>query len=95
MANQILVAVAWFCKRMNDSGHWKGGDHALDHIRDSLDFVAAGIDQWLHDWWIYSHPAGHRHRRGGDSSDSGTKIIVAIWTLASNYFTAYIKNREE
>jgi uncharacterized protein YjbJ (UPF0337 family) len=66
---------------MNDSGHWKGKDHALDPIRDSLGFVAAGIDQWLHDGWGHSRPAGHRHRRGGDSSDSGTKIIVDIWTL--------------
>lgn len=86
MADQILVAVAWFCKRMIDSGHRKGGDHALDPIRDSLDFVAAGIDQWLHDWWIHSYPAGHRHRRGSDPSDSGTKIIVAIRTLATKLF---------
>jgi hypothetical protein len=28
------------------------------------------------------HPAGHRHRRDGDSSDSGTTIIGDIWTLA-------------
>ena len=66
---------------MNDSGHWKGKDHALDPIRDSLGFVAAGIDQWLHDGWGHSHPAGHRHRGCGDSSDSGTEIIVDIWTL--------------
>jgi len=67
----------------------------LDPIRDSLRFVAAGIDQWLHDGWGHSHPAGHRHRRGSDSSVSGTKISVAIWTLATNYFTTYIQKREE
>jgi len=48
---------------------------ALDPVRDSLDFVAVWIDQWLHDGWGHSHPAGHRHRRDGDSSDSGTTII--------------------
>jgi hypothetical protein len=30
----------------------------------------------------HSHPAGHRQRRDGDSSDSGTTIIGDIWTLA-------------
>ena len=49
---------------------------------DSLDFVASGIDRWLYDWWVHSYPAGHRHRCGTDPNHSGTKTIVAIWTLA-------------
>jgi hypothetical protein len=40
------------------------------------------IDQRLHDGWGHSHPAGHRHRRGSDSSASGTTIIGNIWTPA-------------
>ena len=54
----------------------------MDYIRHSLNFVAAGIDQWLHDWRIRSHPAGHRHRYGADPSYSGTKTMVAVSTLA-------------
>ena len=59
----------------------KGVGHALDHMRNSLNSVAVGICQWLHDGWGHSYPAGHRHRRGTDPSYSGTKGIVAIWTL--------------
>ena len=44
--------------------------------------MAVGIDQWLHDWWIHSYPAGHRHRRDTDPSDSGTKTLVAVSILA-------------
>jgi hypothetical protein len=54
----------------------------LDHICRSRHFMVAGVDQWQYDWWIHSYPAGHRHRRGADSSHSGTKTIVATWTLA-------------
>ena len=54
----------------------------MDHICHSFNFVAAGIDQWVHNWWIRSRPAGHRHRCGADPSYSGTKMIVRIWTLA-------------
>ena len=60
----------------------KGVEHALDHIGDSLNFVASGIAHWLHDGWGHSYPAGHRYRRGTDPSYSGTKVMVAIWTLA-------------
>jgi hypothetical protein len=35
-------------------------------------------------WRIHSYPAGHRHRLGIDSSHSGTKTIVAVWTLAKS-----------
>jgi len=60
----------------------KGVEHALDHIGDSPNFVASGIAHWLHDGWGHSYPAGHRHRRGTDPGHSGTKTMVAIWTLA-------------
>ena len=54
----------------------------MDHMCDSLNFVVVGIYWWLYGWWTHSYPAGHRHRRGTDPSYSGTKMIVAIWTLA-------------
>ena len=54
----------------------------MDNFCHSLDFVAAGIGQWLHDWRICSRPAGHRHRRGAGPSYSGTKTLVAFLTLA-------------
>src|SRR3989304_8598964 len=60
----------------------KGVEHALDLMCDSLNPVASGIAQWLHDGRGHSYPAGHRHRRGTGPGDSGTKTIVAIWTLA-------------
>ena len=60
----------------------KGVEHALDHMCDSLNSVASGISRWLCGWWTHSYPAGHRHRRRGDPSYSGTKMMVAIWTLA-------------
>jgi hypothetical protein len=60
----------------------KGAEHAVDDMCHSLNFVAAGIGQWLHDWRICSRPASHRHRRGAGPSYSGTKMMVRIWTLA-------------
>jgi hypothetical protein len=60
----------------------KGVEHALDHICDSLNFVAVGISRWLCGWWTHSYPAGRCHHSRGDPSYSGTKGIVAIWTLA-------------
>ena len=54
----------------------------MDHMCDSFDSVASGIAHWLHDGWGHSYPAGHRHCRRADPSHSGTKNIVAIWTLA-------------
>ena len=61
--------------------HQKGVKHAVDDFCNSLNFVAAGIDQWLHDWRIRSRPAGHRHRCGADPSYSGTKTLVAVSIL--------------
>ena len=60
----------------------KGVEHALDHIGDSLNSVASGIAYWLHDGWGHSYPTGHRHHRVSGPTYSGTKNIVAIWTLA-------------
>jgi hypothetical protein len=60
----------------------KGVEHALDHLCDSLNSVASGIGEWLHDGRGHSYPAGHRHRGGTGPGDSGTENIVAIWTLA-------------
>ena len=54
----------------------------MDHIGDSLNFVASGIVHWLHDGWGHSYPAGHRRYRISGPTYSGTKGIVAIWTLA-------------
>lgn len=59
----------------------KGVKHALDHMCDSLDIVASGIDQWLHYGWGHPYPAGHRHRCSTDPSYSGTEILVASWIL--------------
>ena len=49
---------------------------------DSFNSVASGISWGLFGWWTHTSPAGHRHRRGTGPSHSGTKNIVAIWTLA-------------
>ena len=58
----------------------KGVEHALDPMCDSLNFVASGIGEWLHDGRGHSYPAGHcRHRVSGPTY-SGTKNIVAIQT---------------
>jgi len=54
----------------------------LDHIGDSLNSMASGIAQWLHDGRGHSCLAGHRHHRVSGPTYSGTKNIVAIWTLA-------------
>ena len=54
----------------------------MDHFCDSFDSVASGIGQRIHDWRVHSYPLGHRHRRDTDPSDSGTKILVAVSTLA-------------
>jgi hypothetical protein len=67
---------------MDEVCHQKGVEHALDHIGDSLSFVASGIAHWLHDGWGHSYPAGHRRHRVSGATYSGTKNIVAIWTLA-------------
>ena len=54
----------------------------MDPMCHSLNFVAAGIGQWLHVGWSHSHPPSHRHHRGTGPSYSGTKTLVAFLTLA-------------
>jgi len=71
----LLKSMDAFCGR-------KGAEHAVDHICHSRNFVATGIDQWVHDGWSYSLPLGHRHRCGGDPGYSGTKMILSISTPA-------------
>ena len=60
----------------------KGVEHALDHICDFLNFVVVGIYWWLYGWWTHSYPIGHCHHRLSGPTYSGTKVRVAIWTLA-------------
>ena len=69
-------------KSTNEICRQKGVEHALDHICDSFNSVASGIAHWLHDGWGHSYPAGHRHHRLSGPTYSGTKVMVAIWTLA-------------
>jgi len=49
----------------------------VDPLYHSIDFVAAGIHQWLHDWRIHSYPSCDRHCRGTDQDYPGTKTLVA------------------
>ena len=63
---------------MDELCRQKGVEHALNHIGDSLNFVASGNVYWLHDGWGYSYPAGYRHHRVSGPTYSGTKSIVAI-----------------
>ena len=67
---------------MDEFCRQKGVEHALDHICHFLNFVVVGFSEWLHDGWSHSYPAGHCHHRLSDSTYSGTKGIVAIWTVA-------------
>jgi len=56
----------------------KGVKHALDDMCHSPNFVVAGISWWLRGWWAHSYPSGHRHRRRGDPSYSGTQMTLPI-----------------
>jgi len=60
----------------------KRGAHALDHMFDSLNFVASWIGERPYDGWSYSCPAGHRHHRLSGPAYSGTKSAVTIWAFA-------------
>jgi hypothetical protein len=62
----------------------KGDEHVVDHMGDSLISVAFGIVEWLHDGWSYSFPAGHRYRRGADSTSSGAigEVIHILLVIA-------------
>ena len=83
---------------MDEICHQKGVEHALDNIGDSFDSVASRIAHWLHDGWGHSYPAGHRCHRVNSPTYSGTKNIVAIWTLAGEgevFGKAWLRERQE
>jgi hypothetical protein len=54
----------------------------LDHICDSLDYVAAGIDVRIHHGWSHSYPPGHRNRSGAYPGYSRPQTSVTILDLA-------------
>jgi hypothetical protein len=60
----------------------KGVPNVVDDLCGIGNFVASGVDQWLHDGWDHSCPAGHCHHRVSGPTYSGTKNIVAIWPPA-------------
>lgn len=49
----------------------------MDHFCDSLDSLAAGIDDRLYDWWSHSYPLGRRHHRDACPGHSGKKACIA------------------
>jgi hypothetical protein len=60
----------------------KGGSNVVDDFFDLDNFVAAGIDQRIHNGRSYSYPADYcRHRVSGTTS-SREKNIVAPWTTS-------------
>ena len=50
----------------------------VDHLCNSLNSVAVGIHQRLHDWGIHSHPSSDRYRCRFDPNYTGTKTVVVI-----------------
>jgi hypothetical protein len=67
---------------MNEFRRQKGVKHVLGHMGDSLNLVDSGIGERLHDGRIRSYPGGHRRHFVSNQTYSGTKNILAIWTLA-------------
>ena len=60
----------------------KGCSNVVDDFCDLTDFVAAGIDQRIHNGRSYSYTASHcRHCVSGTTS-SREKNIVAPWTTS-------------
>ena len=55
--------------------------HALDHFRDSRDFMAPWNDQRLRDRRIYSYPSCNRNCRGFDSHYPRPKTAISIWVV--------------
>ena len=83
-----LILIKWRFKDPKGRLKWmdefcrqKGIKHALDHIVDSLNFVACGIGERLHDERIRSYLAGHRRHLVSNQTYSGKKNILAIWPL--------------
>ena len=60
---------------LNNSG---GKSYVVDNCCDTDNFVAAGVDNRIHDGLFYSYPAGHRNRRGVDWGHSGAKARLAV-----------------
>ena len=54
----------------------------MDHICDSINFVATGIDDRLHDGRRHSYPAGRCRRCDAGPGYSGPKTSVRIRPLA-------------
>ena len=50
--------------------------NALDHMCDSLNFVASRIGEWLHHGRRHSYLAGHRHHCDSGPAYPGTKSAV-------------------
>ena len=54
----------------------------MDHICDSFNFMAAGIDGRFHTGRIHPYPSGHRNRRGAYRDYSRPPTSVTILDLA-------------
>ncbi len=60
----------------------RSNKHALGRKCNALHFVAFGIVRRLHDGWLHSCPAGHRHHSGDGPVYSGTQMAAMIWAFA-------------
>ena len=54
----------------------------MDNCSYIVNFVAVGINKWLHDGRGHSFPVDHCRHRDSGSAYSGTKNIVVIRSLA-------------
>ncbi len=54
-----------------------GGMNALDDFCSTIDTLAVGAGERLHDRRIYSCAAGYRYRCGVDQNHSGAKACVS------------------
>ena len=61
----------------------EGGYHAVDDLRDSVDFVALGAGDVIHAGGIHPYSLGHCTRGGADSSHSGAQAVVGLARRAS------------
>ncbi len=58
----------------------------MDNIRDSLDSVAAWIDERIHDGWYYSYPSCNRYRCCDYTPYSGAKTRIIIIAKMLNQY---------
>ena len=65
----------------------------MDHFCDSLNFVVAGIDDWLYHGWGNSCFAGHRHRRG--ACPDLAEFVVKFIENPEIFFSMPDKRRRE